>query len=176
MRFEELFDDLAAQAAATGERIMWDEANEMVRAETIARTLLDRLAPGSTVRLRLRGSHDLEGRVERVGRDVVVVTSAFGQGWAVRAPAVRQVKVIRPASPRVGERVQLSALLRTLARSRPSVTLAEDDGHTQHGRLLGVGSDHIEVALGTAERVLIALDGVSALGWRAPGLPEAGLA
>ncbi|MGO3152180.1 MAG: hypothetical protein ACTIJJ_06110 [Galactobacter sp.] len=174
MRFEELFDDLAAQAAAAGERVLWDEANEMVRAENVSRTLLDRLSPGSRIRLQLRGAHVIEGPVSRVGRDVVVVTPDPGAEWAVRAGAVRQLRLLQAGPPQVRDRVDFSALLRRLARSRPALALAQDDGRTDHGRLLSVGRDHLDIALESAERVLMALDGISALRWRSGSAPGTG--
>lgn len=175
MRFEELFDDLAAQAAAAGERIMWDEAQEMARAENVSRTLLDRVTPGAHVRMHLCGEHVVEGSVSRVGVDVVMVTGASGPAWVVPEHALRRVRLVRPAPARLRDRVRFAALVRSLARDRAHVTLALDQGEVEHGRLIAAGRDHLEVGVERGERVLVAIGGVSCLGWRGVTSVNAGI-
>jgi hypothetical protein len=171
MRFDDLFNDLAAQAAAVDERVMWDEAQEMARAEAVSRTLLDRLAPGSPVRLVLRGAHTVSGTVVRVGRDVLVVDSGADLSWVVPGSALRRMRT-GPARAGTAEPVSFAALLRRVSRDRPRVRIAVDDGGEEHGRLIAVGADHLELAVDLGERVVMAFGGIAALGLRATTTAE----
>lgn len=180
MRFDDLFDDLADAAAAESARQLWDEAQELARAEACERALADRVEAGSALRVWLRGGHVLTGTQTR-----------RGEGWwalrdgadthLVRVGSVLRVRlgaVEAPAAPagrgsedepdptgaeRIATRSapSLRRVLLVLARDRAAVQLSCEDGAVLTGRLLGVGADHVSVAGdGTT---LVALTSVAAL-------------
>lgn len=161
MRFEDLFDDLAAQAAATSERALWDEAQELRRAEVARQPLSARVPPGARVRIWLRGGHHVAGTVSRVGRDLYTV-QADAVEWLVPHAAVRRMAVARRSELVRTESVRLSRLVRALGRDRAQVTLLLDDGSTVHGRVGESGRDHLEL-LQAGSALLLASDAVAAL-------------
>lgn len=174
MRFDDLFEDLAHLAAAERTRVMWDEAKELLAAEEGRRSLAERLLGSERLELTLAGGARLRGRGVGRGEDVLAVTGEGGQ-WLVATAAIH---VARPlaATPTVGpwparrldERPRslpaLRAVLRTMARSRPPLTVHVVSGATEHGRLIGVGLDHVELRAGGGP-TLLALGAVAALGW-----------
>jgi hypothetical protein len=162
MRMDELFDDLAAQAGAVSDRILWDEAQEMSRAETATLALLDRLVPGARVHLWLTGSHVLDAQVIRVGRDALVA-SAAGQEWLIPGGSILRTSSGGHSRGRQRESVRFSGLLRGLSRDRSQVGIMLDNEQAIHGRLLGCGSDHCEMSVLGHARTLVNLEHIAAV-------------
>ena len=88
MRFDDLFADLEAQASAQTQRELWDEAQELSRAERGRLDLGDRLRAGRQWRLRLAGGHGCAGRLLRVEADCLVLDQG-GEQWCLQLAAVR---------------------------------------------------------------------------------------
>ncbi len=176
MRFDDLFADLEAYAAAQAQRELWDEAQELTRAERGRLELGDRLLAHARWRLRLAGGHACAGTLARVEADCVLVATP-AQQWCVRLGAVRAAIAEGPegAAPHgfpqgtgaeSGNGVErgglsLRAALRRASRHRPLVKALVDDGSTHAARLVQVGQDHAELR-GDEGTVLLALAGVSA--------------
>ncbi|MDR2257275.1 MAG: hypothetical protein LBE25_14955 [Arthrobacter sp.] len=199
MRFDDLFADLEAQAAALAQRELWDEAHSLARAELGRLELGDRLLGAAAWRLRLAGGHGCAGRLARVEADCLVVDRPASQ-WCVPLAAVRsatplgtgrQVPVAaqgsaqvaaqgaapgtQPPGARQAERgsTTLRALLRRASRHRPLLRVLLDDGSACCGRLVQVGLDHAELR-GDEGVLLVGLGGVSA--WELGPHPAEGAA
>jgi hypothetical protein len=183
MRFDDLFADLEAQAAALAQRELWDEAHSLARAELGRLELGDRLLGAAAWRLRLAGGHGCAGRLARVEADCLVVDRPASQ-WCVPLAAVRSATPLGtgrqapvaaqvaapggargavPAGAGQAERgaTTLRALLRRASRHRPLLRVLLDDGSACSGRLVQVGLDHAELR-GDEGVLLVGLGGVSA--------------
>ncbi|RKW71649.1 hypothetical protein [Galactobacter caseinivorans] len=185
MRFDDLFADLADQAGASGARELWDEAQELARAEVAGRSLAQRLGPGHGVRLELQGGSRVRGAVVGSGQEWCAVR-ADGELWMVQVKAIMRAAL--PATARPGQAggvhagveqteggnwvtgagresrpdLPLRRLLRSLARSRAVVRIEGVDGHRVAGRLLAVGSDYVELAT-EAGSLAVMLHGAAAV-------------
>jgi len=180
MRFDDLFDDLADAAAAESARELWDEAQELARAEASERALADRVDVGDALRVWLRGEHVLTGTLVRRGEDWWALRDG-ADTYLVRIGSVLRVRLgpvgaaaavagqgpAEEADPTGADRISarsapsLRRVLLLLARDRAAVQLSSEDGAVLTGRLLGVGADHVTVAGdGTT---LVALSCVAAL-------------
>ena len=115
MRFDDLFADLEAQASAQAQRELWDEAQELSRAERGRLDLGDRLRAGRQWRLRLAGGHGCAGRLLRVEADCLVLDQG-GEQWCLRWPPFAP-RWRRARAPR---RAQASASGRRRAQRRSS--------------------------------------------------------
>lgn len=154
MRWEALFADLEAQAAAldTAERAA--EVEERTRLEVGRLRLLDRLRPavGAPVRLRCVGDGGVAGRLARVGPDWLLVVEAAGREAVVVTSAVLSVSGLRrlsavPESESVVEsRLGLRHALRGISRDRSAVRISVLDGSTVDGTLDRLGADFVEIA------------------------------
>lgn len=176
MRFDDLFADLEAQASAQAQRELWDEAQELSRAERGRLDLGDRLRAGRQWRLRLAGGHGCAGRLLRVEADCLVLDQG-GEQWCLQLAAVRSALAEGPGSqegagvgiaPATGAAAQLErggqslrAMLRRASRHRPPVKALVDDGSVYSARLMQVGQDHAELR-GDEGTLVLGLAGVSA--------------
>jgi hypothetical protein len=153
-RWERLFEDLAAQAAAAEAAELAGDIDDRTRFEVGSVRLADRLraAVGRPVRIGCVGGASATGAVREVGVDWMLVgerpdddalvglrtvASIAGLG-AVSAPASR-------ASP-VAQRLDLRYMLRGLARDRAGVRMALTDCSDVAGTIDRVGADFIDVA------------------------------
>jgi hypothetical protein len=154
VRWDALFDDLAAQAAALEQAERAAEVEERARGEVGALTLADRAraSAGSPVRLRLRGSVALAGRLARVGPDWLLIDEDADRETVVARAQVLSLRGLGrysavPGSAGVVEsRLGLRNALRGIARDRSAIRVQLDDGSAVDGTIDRVGGDFIEVA------------------------------
>lgn len=152
MRWEGLFADLEGQLAAEQRRERDDEVAERTRRERALVTLPSRLAAaiGEPVRVSLSGGLQVDGDVEDLGEDWVLVRSA-ADAHEVLVPlaAVVTLRALGPRSApaRSARRFGLGSALRALSRDRAAVVISLVGGGP---RLLGtidaVGADHLDLA------------------------------
>ncbi|MFB9376595.1 hypothetical protein ACFFKU_04720 [Kineococcus gynurae] len=155
MRWEQLFDDLAARGAAEVRLDRAAEVADRLTAELAQIDLSRRFRASATVAMDLvDGSH------------VVGAPVAAGPGWllldaATPSPSPAQVLVVAAAVESVtglGERVaaepgplesreSLVLALRAVARADATVLLRTRSGRHLRGRLSRVGADHVDVDL-----------------------------
>jgi hypothetical protein len=155
MRWDGLFADLEAQAAALDQATRAAEVDERTRGEIGTLSVSDRLraAVGSTVRLQCAGGVVASGLLLRVGPDWVLIDEGGGHevvvaGWAVLTVRGLRRDVVVPGSVGVVEsRLGLRHALRGIARDRSGVRVYLLDGSTLEGTIDRVGADFIEVAV-----------------------------
>ncbi|CCH90058.1 conserved protein of unknown function [Modestobacter italicus] len=154
MRWEQLFADLEAQAAAEEAAADLAEASSRARAEHGSVLLADRLrgSLGQELSLRCRGAGELDGRLVDVGVDWLLLVDGQGRELLVAAGAVSAVgglATVTAAAVPVGEvarRLDLRRALRGLARDRAAVSCLLDDGGVLAGTVDRVGADFLELA------------------------------
>lgn len=186
MRWDDLFADLDAQAAAleTAERAA--EVVERMRAEVGALTMIDRLRPavGAALTVQLSGGRTVAGVLTRAGVDWLLVDVPPARECLVALAAVQTVAGLGRAASVPGSggavfaRLTLRSALRGLARDRAGVRLYLRDGMVLDATIDRVGKDFLEVArhpAGEARRreqvrdvVLVNLDRVAAVDRVAP--------
>lgn len=149
MRWDHLFEDLDAQAAAGRLAEREGEVAERTRDELARQTVLDRLLghAGEPLAAHLVDGSTCQGLLVGAGAGwvllgdpvVVVVTSAVA-GWSGlgRRPVTSAADVRR--------RHGLPAVLRTVARDRSPVRLRLVGGAELHGTVDAVGADHLDLA------------------------------
>lgn len=152
MRWLELFADLEGQAQAWERAELEAEITDRTRAETGQVRLVNRLRHevGGVVRLTVLGAGQLEGTVDQVGADWLLLGGSVEV--VVPLSAVLTVSDLGPASvsPRgvgvVAQRLGLTSALRAIAVDRCPVRVALRDGSTVVGTPHRVGADFIDVA------------------------------
>lgn len=154
MRWDALFDDLDAQAAALERAERAAEVDERARGEIGALGLLERAraAVDDPLRLRVRGGIAVAGRLRRVaaqwwlvdeegGREAIVATaqlmSVRGLGRYSAVPGTAGV---------VESRIGLRQVLRGVAVDRSAVHVHLVDGSVVSGTIDRVGADFAEAA------------------------------
>lgn len=155
MRWDAMFADLEAQAAALEVAERAGEIDERVRAELGSLALLDRLraATGTPVRLRAAAAGVITGTISRVGPDWVLLDQDEGREVLVRLGAVTALGGLgrRTATPdsldAVTARLGLWFVLRRIARDRSAVTVQLTDGSSLHATVDRVGADFVEAAV-----------------------------
>jgi hypothetical protein len=154
MRWEGLFADLEAQAAALAQAERAAEVEERTRGELAALHLTDRLRAGmdGAVRLRLSGGRIVSGRLRRVGPDWLLVAEEAEVEALVRLGAVLGVRglsrysAVPGAGDAISSRLGLRSVLRGIARDRSPVRLELTDGATVDATIDRVGADFMEAA------------------------------
>ena len=158
VRWDAMFADLEAQAAALETAQRAGEVDERVRAELGSLTLLDRLRPavGAPLRLRTAGAGVIAGVLGRLGPDWALMDTDGGREVLVRLAAVTAVAglgrdstvpgTLDPVTARLG----LWFVLRRIARDRSPVLLRLSDGTELHATIDRVGADFAEVAVHAA--------------------------
>jgi hypothetical protein len=153
MRWERLFGDLEAQLLAADEIDVEADVADRTRIEVARLRLIDRLRPAIGSRLRVQaGSRWLEGALETVGADWLLLTEGHGGQVLVVTAAISQVRGLGAASTAPGSegavaaRLGLRGALRGLARDRTPVQLSMTSGEVVEGTIDRVGSDFVEVA------------------------------
>ena len=153
MRWQELFDDLEAQASALERTTTDAEISERTRGELARVAMVNRLRAqvGAGLTARVCGAGDISGRLERVGAgwvlvvaesELIVPTSALV--WCVDLPLEA---VSAEAVSVVSSRLGLASVLRAVARDRSVVTVVTRDGTTVTGTPDRVGADFLDVAV-----------------------------
>jgi hypothetical protein len=154
VRWDRLFDDLEAQAAAAAARDFDAEVADRSRAEQGRLRLADRLraAEGHTVVLTVRGAGPVSGTLRRVGTGWLLLAAAAEPEILVSLAAVSAVgglgSATEPARDRslVEDALDLRKALRGLATDRAGVRVLLTDGTAFDGTLDRVGADYAELA------------------------------
>ena len=153
VRWDSLFADLDAQAAALAVAERAAEIDERTRIETGTIALAERLtqAVGLPLTVRLPGML-LRGSVERVGPDWLLLAEDGGGEIVV---ALRHLLAVRGA-PRfaagsrsdgvVADRLTMRHALRGIARDRSPVRVLVVDGSLADGTVDRIGGDYVELA------------------------------
>ena len=153
-RWNELFDDLEAQAQvlSTAERAA--EIEDRTRYETGRLGLVDRLLPaiGASIQLRGAGGLSVAGRLERAHPEWLLVAEDAGREALVAVAAVVSIGGLGrwSAAPggqsAVDARLSLRQALRAIVRDRSTVRIHLLDGSVLDGTLDRVGADFVELA------------------------------
>jgi hypothetical protein len=155
VRWEALFADLEARAAAF-ERAERDvEIADRTRVETAAVRLCDRLAAalGRPLRLRCVAGFAVTGRLAHVGSDWLLVDEGSGREALVALAAVIAVSGVGrhavdvAADGVVATRLGVRHALRGIARDRSVVRVGLMDGTTLVGTIDRVGQDYVDLAV-----------------------------
>jgi hypothetical protein len=148
MRWDALFDDLAAQLAAAERADASEAVADLTRAERATVTLADRLrGAAGPVTVELRDGSRVTGEVRDVAAEWLLLAEPHRQ-HLVPTDALAVVTGIgrfaRPAASARSERLGLGHALRALMRDRRPVRV-----RTAAGELVGwiarVGRDHVDV-------------------------------
>jgi hypothetical protein len=152
MRWNDLFADLEAQASRLAERDRSSEVAGLVRAEVGRIGLIDRLRPsvGAHVGVHCLGGLRVEGRLDQVGPDWLLVAEGGGRETVLPSAAVTTINGLIRLSGTVGSAVEarlgLASALRAVARDRSAVGIHATDGRLLSGTIDRVGRDFLEVA------------------------------
>ncbi len=155
MRWDDLFSDLEAQAAALQAAERAGEAAERTRIEVGALELGQRLraATGAAVRVRLAGELTVSGALRRCGPDWLLLDEGGGREALIALAAVLTVggltrAAAAPQNPSaVQARLTLRHVLRGIVRDRSPVRLHLRDATVLDATLDRVGADFVDVAL-----------------------------
>ncbi len=158
MRWDALFDDLEAQAAALQQAERAAEVEERARGEVGALGLLDRAraAIGTPLRLRTRGGLAVTGLLARVGPDWLLIDEGEGRetviatGQLVSARGFGRHSAVPGTASIVASRIGLRQVLRGIARDRSAVRVRLIDGTTVDATIDRIGADFAEVATHSA--------------------------
>ncbi|GAB3530337.1 hypothetical protein [Arthrobacter monumenti] len=155
MRWAALFEDLEAQLATAGQLDMDSEISDRARMEQAAVKLVDRLRGqlGGTLKVRVSGHEDFEGRLVHVGSEWLVLESG-SQSMLIpfsSATVIHGLGRSTSATPSFSDsRLKLTSALRVLSRDRAPLSVqlvgTEREGSV-NGIIDRVGSDFIEVAV-----------------------------
>ncbi|WP_069388141.1 hypothetical protein [Cellulosimicrobium cellulans] len=165
MRWEALFDDLAAQLAAAERAELTDAVADLTRAEQATLTLVERLR-GTTgpVTLELHDGSRVTGRLHEVAAEWVLVGDQ-GRQHLVPIAAVASVtglgRFARPGDGARSGRLGLGHALRALMRDRLPVQVRTTAG-VHPGWIARVGKDHVDVETGPGVH-----DGARVVPWSA---------
>jgi len=152
MRWNELFDDLEAQAAAEDCADLVAEVADRSRFEASQIQLLDRVRSlaGVQLTLGLNNGQTARGSIVAFGSDWLVVRRA-GRDLLVPAGALTWARADRqsdrdvPAPARFDQRLAIGYALRLLARDRATVVVELVSGDTLTGTIDRVGADHLDL-------------------------------
>jgi hypothetical protein len=154
MRWDALFDDLAAQAETLEHAERAAEVEDRARAEVGAVRFLDRLRAAVDLPLRVRTAAGLvAGTLSRLGRDWLLLEEDGGREVLVPLHAVLTVGGLPPLAAAPGtmdavtRRLGLWFVLRRLARDRAPVRVLLADGTALGATVDRVGADFLEVAV-----------------------------
>lgn len=155
MRWQRLFEDLAAQQAALERRELAAEIAEHTRAERGQVELAHRLVSGigGTLRLRVRGVGRLGGRLTDVGADWLLLDapagSSAGREQLVPLAALLAVEGLTvradPGEGSASRRLRLRHALRAVSRDRAPVRVHDLAGDHETGTIDAVLADHLDL-------------------------------
>lgn len=152
MRWDALFADLEARWAGESSVELERDIAEATRFEQGAVGLSDRLRAqiGDPLLLMLPGGYSVNVELKAVGPDWLAGADGH-QGVVVPLSALQSVSGLgrRAQQERsaVRQRLGLSSVLRSMMRDRAVVEIRGSSAEViVHGLLVGVGSDHLEVA------------------------------
>ncbi len=153
MRWQELFADLEAQARSLEQADLEVEIADRTRGEVGEIQLVNRLrsALGTTVGLQVQSVGLVQGRLERVGSDWLLVTTPDEVVIALGAVSAALELTATAVSPHavspIASNLSLTAALRALAVDRSAVTVRLRDGSSYSGTPDRVGADFVDVSL-----------------------------
>ena len=155
MRWDGLFGDLEAQAAALEIAVRAGDVEARMRSELSRLQLINRLraAVGNPLRIRCVAGETLTGALLRVGAQWLLVEEAAGREALVALDAVLTVaglgSLSAPADSvgAVESRLGLAHALRGVARDRSGARITLVDGSVVNGTVDRVGADFVEVAI-----------------------------
>ncbi|TAM89274.1 MAG: hypothetical protein EPN43_07280 [Jatrophihabitans sp.] len=155
MRWDALFDDLAAQAQSLERAERAARIEERTRAEFGDLALLDRVrtAVGARLRVQTSAGGTLGGTLTRWGGDWLLLAEDGGAEVLVALAAVVTIGGLPPAAAVPGTvdavtaRLGLRSVLRRLARDRAPVRLLLAGGASVDAVIDRVGSDFLEAAV-----------------------------
>lgn len=169
---EELFavlDDLEQQAEALYVAERDAELADRTRAEYGAVSLASRLMASLDTELTLGvlGVGRLAGTLNRVSKGWLLL-SAGGNEWVIPLPAVSSVSGASPRSvPEVAwsplTRLALGSALRRLSEAAEPCAVHLVDGAVHEARVVRVGSDFVELAVGSTRVELVAFSALAAI-------------
>lgn len=153
-RWERLFADLEARAAALEQADADAELADLVRAQVGELRLYDRLraAVGRPLGLTVRGAGRVDGVLREAGVDWLLLVDGYRREVLVPAAAVTSIAGLGPHSlapgseGRVAARLTLRWALRRVARDRSPVAVTLVDGGDVFGTPDRVGADFLELA------------------------------
>jgi len=152
-----VLEDLEQQALGLALEERDDAVRDLAEAAYAEISLHARLhaAVGSGLKLRLAGGWHVEGELERVGSDFLVVVAARGRRWLVRTASIGAVEGLPPRARatgtlRVTARLGFTSVLRGLADTE--CTLHRVDGVASTGLPSRVGADFVELEASTVGR------------------------
>jgi hypothetical protein len=154
MRWDELFADLEAQAAALDRSERAGEIEERTRGEIGQLGLVDRAraATDLPLRIRLAGPLAVAGQLLRAGPDWWLVDEGSGREAIIVTARILGVRglarysAVPDSAGAVESRLGLRHALRGVARDRSTTRLHLVDGSTLDATIDRVGRDFIEVA------------------------------
>jgi hypothetical protein len=154
LRWDILFDDLEAQAAALERAELAGEVDERTRGELATLSVADRLraALGESIRVGCLGATSATGVLRRLGPDWLLVDEGSGREVFVLLGAVTTLRGLGRGSavpgsmPVVERRLNARHMLRGIARDRLPVRLQLRDGAALDATVDRVGADFVEVA------------------------------
>lgn len=152
-RWDALFEDLEAEAAAQEAADLRAEVTERTRRELGSLRLIDRLrgAGGRTLHVDLRSGEVVTGLLADVGADWLLIRDGAGAALVALAQVI-SLRGLGPESAtpgsegRVGAALDLRHPLRRLCRSRVAVLMTTAGGATVAGTIDRVGADFVDVA------------------------------
>jgi hypothetical protein len=157
MRWDALFADIEALAAAEGEVERRLEVADRTRFELGRLRLIDRLQPAlhtdAALRVGLMGHPALRGSLQGLGPDWLLLAQEAGAESLIALGAVQTIQGLTAVSAEpgweglVGARLDLRVVLRRVVRDRSTVNVGLTSGDTLSGRLARVGSDHVEITM-----------------------------
>jgi len=159
MRWSELFADLEARAVAWEAAELELEVADRTRAETGRVVLANRLRRqlGSSFRLEVHGLGAIEGVLDRVGGDWLLLGLAEDVVIPLAAITAVHDLPVAAVSPdgvnQVDSRLMLSSALRAIAVDRCVVRLHRRDGSTVVGTPSRVGADWVDLACHDGDEV-----------------------
>ncbi|WP_454043193.1 hypothetical protein [Cellulosimicrobium sp. Marseille-Q8652] len=148
MRWDALFDDLAAQLAAAERAELADAVADLTRAEHATVSLAERLrGTTGTVTLELRDGARITGAVRDVAREWVLVAERQRQHLVPSGAVAAVTGLDRFARPPVSgraDRLGLGHVLRALMRDRRPVQVRVEAAAFP-GWIARVGTDHLDL-------------------------------
>ena len=161
MRWTDLFDDLEAQLAAQEAAELRGEIVEHTRTSLGQVTLGERYLAdlGTTLHLMLRGGPVVEGTLDEVGQEWIVLGHQDGARARESLVATANVVTVRGLSGRsdpgrpgqVQRRLGLRQVLRAVSRDRSVVRVHLVEGATLTGTIDRVGADHLDLSAHPAD-------------------------
>lgn len=149
VRWDRLFEDLEARAAAQSRLELDAEVAERTRLERARVTLGERVAGagGVLLTLRLRGGTVVRGQVEDSGDGWVLLVEEGGRQLLVPVASVLGISGLgRPRDDTRARRFGLGSAVRGVSRDRRAVVVRDVDGGSVHGTIDSVGADAFDLA------------------------------